>query len=84
MEGGGLRVDNAYWVEDQGMEGGRVEMQGGRRIVGGGSTNGGWRVEGVEVEVEVEGGKVESGRGGGGWRIKGWRVEGWRCRADGA
>ena len=35
VEGGGLRVDNAYWVEDQRMEGGRVEMKGGRCIVGG-------------------------------------------------
>ena len=82
MEGGGLRVDNAYWVEDQGMEGGRVEMQGGRRIVGGGSRDGGWRVEGVEVEVEGGGfvwdglWKVESGRGGGGGCGGGWRVEG--------
>ena len=41
--GGGWRVDNAYWVEDQGKEGGRVEMKGGRRIVGGGLRDGGWR-----------------------------------------
>ena len=56
--GGVLRVDNAYWVEDQGMEGGRVEMKVGGCIVGGGygGMEGGewsgwrWRVERWKVD----------------------------------
>ena len=39
VEGGGWRGvegGHANWVEDQGMEGGRVEMKGGGCIVGGG------------------------------------------------
>ena len=77
MEGGGWRGvegGDANWVEDQGMEGGRVEMKGGGCIVGGGyrGMEGGewrgwrWRVE----RWKVEGGWVMGGESNGPGQVK--------------